>query len=267
LSYHPRPRDERILLRGLTGSQAHGFAGEHSDYDYKGVFAAGTPELCGLRPLDASDQTYVSHEIAQTEIEEKGSSSVVILTKAGMEEETLHEAGKFCRMALTGNPDILELLWLDEQFYTRMSLLGRELVWMRTAFTCADRIRESYLGCVRRQMLRVTGRPSDTTDLRRVKMIRHILRLLYQGNEFYCTGTLRPTLTPTERKGMGELALEFSEEPDNKGLCAYHENYTEKFRYSASPLPAVPDIAMVEYWMRRVRDVYHDPVDYRKAAQ
>src|SRR5262249_56320776 len=93
---------------------------------------------------------------------------------------TLHEARKFCLLALSANPTVTELLWLSD--YEVATELGRELVGIRRAFLCAPRVREAYLGYAEQQFVRLANKGADR---RTPKHARHLLRLLHQGHRLY----------------------------------------------------------------------------------
>ena len=95
-----------LLVRG--GSKSYGIDGPSSDDDYAGVF---------LAPLRA----FVS-------LDGPGPDS-----EAGHAPDfTLHELGKFCRLALKGNPAVLEVLWNEDVL--EIDAWGRELRERRTSF-------------------------------------------------------------------------------------------------------------------------------------
>jgi predicted nucleotidyltransferase len=82
-----RERDLEIALLVRAGSKAYGLELATSDDDYLGVFVPRLRELVSIPGLAAE-------------------------THAGNEPDfTLHEIGKFCALALKGNPAILETLW------------------------------------------------------------------------------------------------------------------------------------------------------------
>src|SRR5262249_53904583 len=86
-------RVNHVLLRGIVGSTAYGLAGPHSDVDRLAVYAAPTRAFHGLRlPIDRQ-ASIVVHE---------------------PDDLTLHEARKFCLLALSANPTVTELLWLSD---------------------------------------------------------------------------------------------------------------------------------------------------------
>src|SRR5262245_17746535 len=82
-----REHDLEIALLVRAGSKAYGLELATSDDDYLGTFIPRLRELVSIRGIAAE-------------------------THAGNAPDfTLHEIGKFCALALKGNPAILETLW------------------------------------------------------------------------------------------------------------------------------------------------------------
>ncbi|MGI3201610.1 DNA polymerase beta superfamily protein [Streptomyces sp. GLT-R25] len=149
-----------ILLSGIVGSTAYGLAHEGSDVDRLGMFAAPTDDLHGLHPPKESHVT----------------------TKP---DSTLHEAAKWCRLALRGNPTVTELVWLPDELYEVRTPLGDELIGIRTTLLSAKRVRDAYLGYATQQFKRLYDRGDSSlsadTRKRRAKHARHLRRLCHQG--------------------------------------------------------------------------------------
>jgi predicted nucleotidyltransferase len=81
--------DTVTLLSGIGGSQAYGLDTDQSDFDRYGVFLAPTRSILGIYPI---------HET---------------LTQTAP-DSTMHELGKFVRLAIKANPTILDLLYLED---------------------------------------------------------------------------------------------------------------------------------------------------------
>jgi len=146
--------NKAILLHGVVGSTAHGLAREGSDEDTLGVFAVSTLDIAGLN-WHSGDESLVTHE----------------------PDLTLHEAGKFLRLVLKGNPTVLELLFLDK-YYT-ITPLGQDLIDMRQALIDPRRIKTAYLGYAKSQIDKFERNARNGKDER--KTARHTLRLVEQG--------------------------------------------------------------------------------------
>ncbi|BFV58245.1 hypothetical protein KCMC57_up33490 [Kitasatospora sp. CMC57] len=214
-----------VLLSGIVGSTAYGLAHAGSDLDRLGLFAAPTEEFHGLhRPSESHVTT--------------------------SPDRTLHEAAKWCRLALGGNPTASELVWLPMELYEVRTPLGEELIAIRTSFLSERAVRNSYLGYATQQFRKLTTR--DTTDpltrARAAKHARHLVRLVRQGVALHETGHLEIRLAdPGEVRALGER---IADHPDLAvGLLADAEHRFGR----PGVLPATPDEAPAEAWLRRVR--------------
>jgi predicted nucleotidyltransferase len=221
-----------VLLSGIVGSTAYGLARPASDVDRLGVFAVDTAQLHGLqRPAE-------SHVTTHPDL-------------------TLHEAAKWARLALAGNPTVTELVWLPEDLYEVRTELGDELIAIRHSLLSAERVRAAYLGYATQQFARLTNRGdgsfSADTRHRTAKHARHLMRLCHQGYELYTTGRLTIRVENPDRYhefGEAVAADPAAAEP----LLRRHEAL---FDTAASPLPDRPDPALAEAWLHRVRAAHY----------
>ncbi|MFI7428323.1 DNA polymerase beta superfamily protein [Micromonospora sp. NPDC049836] len=221
-----------LLLSGIVGSVAYGLAGPDSDVDRIGVFAAPTVAFHGLHPPRES----------------------VVTTDPDL---TLHEAGKYARLALSGNPTATELMWLPDECYETRTDLGERLIGIRAAFLSGPRVRDAYLGYAAQQFRKLTARDSSVGGRRRsAKHARHLARLLHQGRTLYATGMLEIRLADPEwfrafgeRVAAGALG-------EAEALVAAAERDFDRIR---TPLPERPDEETVERWLLAVRAAHLPP--------
>ncbi|WP_416971159.1 DNA polymerase beta superfamily protein [Streptomyces sp. 4F14] len=219
---------QNILLSGVVGSTAYGLAREGSDIDRLGMFAAPTEDLHGLhRPKESHVTT--------------------------APDRTLHEAAKWCRLALSGNPTVMELVWLSDELYETRTPLGDELIGIRGALLSSDRVRDAYLGYATQQFRRLQGRGdgsfSADTRKRTAKHARHLKRLCHQGFELYSTGRL--TVRVEDPESYHRFGEEVATDSDAAlPLLRYFEEAFAKYR---TVLADEPDERAVEAWLRRVR--------------
>ncbi len=212
-----------VLLAGIVGSTAYGLAGPHSDVDRLGVFAAPTVAFHGLR-LPA--ESYVSSH----------------------PDITLHEARKYCVLALGGNPTVTELMWLPAHLYETKTPLGEELIGIRGAFLSAKRTRDAYLGYATQQFRRLE---SKGVDRRTAKHARHLYRLCFQGFELYSTGHLPIRLEDPETfRRFGDEVAQGDLEQAREMLARYERLFDE----TTTRLPEEPDSRVVEDWLLKVRE-------------
>ncbi|MFE7594530.1 DNA polymerase beta superfamily protein [Kitasatospora sp. NPDC057512] len=220
-----------VLLSGIVGSTAYGFAHAGSDLDRLGLFATPTEELHGLhRPAESRVTT--------------------------APDLTLHEAAKWCRLALSCNPTASELVWLPDGLYEVRTPLGDELVGLRTAFLSAPAVRKAYLGYADQQFRKLLTR--DTTDpatrRRAAKHARHLVRLVEQAVRLHETGHQLIRLPDPER--IRELGERIADRP-----TLAEDLLADAADRLAGPgvLPAAPDPRPVEAWLRRVRAAHYTP--------
>lgn len=227
--------ERHILLSGVVGSTAYGLAHEGSDVDRLAVFAAPTRDFLGLRRAEES----------------------VVTTKPDV---TMHEAVKFCRLALKCNPTVTELMWLGG--YETLTPLGEELIPIRTAFLSASYVRNAYFGYAVQQFEKLQSREDGTfgPDLakRTEKHARHMYRLLIQGLELWRTGVLDVTIHHPD------LVWSFGEriaQGDVEHASTLLGSYEEMFDSISTVLPDMPDAELVEAWLQKVRAEYYVPGD------
>ena len=223
-----------ILLSGIVGSTAYGLAHEGSDIDRLGLFATPTDALHGLHTPKESHVTTAP-------------------------DRTLHEAAKWCRLALGGNPTAMELVWLPAELYEVRTPLGDELIGIRTSLLSAKRVRDAYLGYATQQFRRLEGRGdgSFSADTRRrtAKHARHLKRLCHQGLELYATGRLTIRVeNPEEYHDFGDRVA-----ADSSAALPLLSHYETAFAETRSALPDQPDETAVEAWLRRVRRHFYRP--------
>ncbi|MFG3050912.1 DNA polymerase beta superfamily protein [Kitasatospora sp. NPDC048239] len=220
-----------VLLSGVVGSTAYGFAHAGSDIDRLGLFAAPTEEFHGLhRPAE-------SHVTTEPDL-------------------TLHEAAKWCRLALTCNPTASELVWLPDDLYEVRTPLGEELIAIRDTFLSARAVRSSYLGYADQQFRKLLAR--DTADpatrRRAAKHARHLVRLVEQGVRLHATGENVVRLPDPER--VRDLGERIADRPATaeRLLADADERLT-----GPGVLPSSPDPRPAEAWLRRVRAAHYTP--------
>jgi predicted nucleotidyltransferase len=169
---------------------------------------------------------------------------------------TMHEAAKWCRLALNANPTVTELVWLPAEEYEVRTGLGEQLIAIRAAFLSAPRVRDAYLGYATRHLRALSGGDAvpaaDRARVRRrdAKHARHLARLVAQGEELYRTGTVRIRLAdPAGVRAFGERVAD----GDLAAARRLLERARDTMDTARSALPDRPDEPTVERWLRAVR--------------
>lgn len=143
-----------LLVR--AGSKSYGIDVEESDDDFVGVYTA---------PLRRFLSVYGMQELTLT---------------ASKPDVTLHEIGKFCRLALKGNPAILETLWNPAVLWA--DSWGRALIDRRRSFLHRGSL-EVYVAYAEAQMKKMMkGKPLHSKGgAYSGKYGAHLIRLLHAG--------------------------------------------------------------------------------------
>lgn len=174
--------NEWCILSGYRGSVAHGM------YTPKSIDDKDTMHICVL-PRDyywglGSYLNKGTKEIAWDEWD------IVV-----------YEVRKFFRLLQQGNPNVLSLLWLEENYYIDRTYYGEAIIENRNLFV-SKRVFNSFAGYARGQQKRMTRIADNTAYMsakRRelyekhgydCKNAAHMIRLLRMGIEFLVSGEL-----------------------------------------------------------------------------
>lgn len=165
-----------IIYSAVVGSTAYGLAVEGSDIDRRGVYLAPTLDFWSLtKPPE------------QIEVPGDGHN------------HQYWEAEKFIRLALQGNPTVLEVLWADEwrtpdwTFDPRASIQQAQPGWwlrQRRDIFMGQHIMAPYIGYATDQMHRFKKRYERTGE-GDWKHLCHCVRILLQGKYALLTGQIQ----------------------------------------------------------------------------
>lgn len=202
------------ILVGTVGSTAYGLNRPDSDIDTLGVFVYPLEKYIHIEDYQ---QSIVTHD----------------------PDKTMHEARKYCRLALKCNPTVTELMWLDD--YQVITECGKELIKIREKFLSERYVREAYLGYAKSQLTRLR----DRDHKRATKHAMHMARLVNQGMELYTTGKV--TIKVADPDWYNSFKLR---EPED--WIAWYEKKEAAFRASKCVLPEYPDTDAANYWLENV---------------
>lgn len=211
-----------FLFRGITGSTAYGLNHADSDIDRKAIFMFSDRDVYGLeRPAE----TYTQHE---PDIE-------------------AHEIGKYLRLTLQCNPNLLELLFLPPDCVEHYTFEWFELANNRDRFLSEKAVRDSYGGYAKQQIARMQRR-DEAGYAKKAKHARHCFRLFWQGAQLLETGEMNVRLDAEQRRFLFELGEEPVEE-----IVKEFEAQDRIFQATPSRLPSEPDRDWVNDWLIDLR--------------
>ncbi|MBL6758012.1 MAG: nucleotidyltransferase domain-containing protein [Planctomycetes bacterium] len=120
--------EDNLVLRTLSGSRAHGLAREGSDTDTRGVCIPPARYLLGLSKFEQHESDGGDH--------------------------VTYALAKFVRLALQGNPNIMESLFTHEDDFLFVNEAGRQLVEARDLFL-SKQVGQRFMGYALDQLKRM----------------------------------------------------------------------------------------------------------------
>lgn len=252
MTYEPDPALEwasRVLLRVEVGSTAHGTGTtEHEDYDELGVMAIPWTQSIGIPVKPDRDETIVY----------RPGKAVGERSGPGDYDLTIHSARKFCRLAASGNPSVLMVLFGPLRFCLPDSPAADlrsddmiEAFWHQGA-------RARFLGYCRAQRERLQGsRGGKHTNRPELierygfdtKYAMHMLRLGYQGIEYMRHGRITLPMPDADASYLRDVRAGKVELAD-----VLHEADTleRELQNQPSSAPPEPDWDIINDWLADV---------------
>ena len=232
-----------VFYEVISGSRAYGFANENSDLDYRGIFFPNLDAIYGLKafkdPQESKDP-----------------------------DRVLYSFKKFVTLAIANNPNVLELLWIDDP---RLIVTNYSYMYfiknIRRSFL-SKLIFKTYLGYATAQMHKIKneGNCSQEMNSRRMEDIKkngydtkaasHVFRLLYQGIELAVYKNINIPLPDHEAKACREIRqgkMHFNDFISNV------ESLTRTFRYyeTLTDLPEEPDTEAINDLMIEINKTFY----------
>lgn len=121
--------EERTIFVGLAGSHAYGLNHAKSDYDYRGIFIAPKEYYLGFDSIEQKDSGW----------DEEGIFPFI----DGNKDTVIYELKKVVQLLSAANPNVLELLWLDN--YPFITRVGEYLIGHRQLFL-SKKVKHTYSG-------------------------------------------------------------------------------------------------------------------------
>lgn len=142
--------EHATILFGPRGSRAHGTNTEESDFDYAGIVIPPKSYYLGLDSFNGFDTT--------------GGKN--FKSTFDTKDVTITHINKFVKEAMTGDPNVLDLLFLDPDQIIYKTHLGQMLIDHRHLFL-SQHLKTRYAGFARNQMSRMEKTMSVVPELAR----------------------------------------------------------------------------------------------------
>lgn len=197
------------ILKGYRGSIAHGTFEESTtkdDKDIMGVYVPPEEVTFGIENMETIERM----------LEERHSQK-----RVSVWDIVYYSLPKYLRLIRKQNPNVISLLWNEEEYYIKRTALGNRLIENRQKLLSKD-CYKSFCGYARSQLHRMTHvGPTGRLGQKRKELIErfgydvknasHLIRLLKMGMETLVTGEMtvkRPDSAMLLEIKRGEWKLE-----------------------------------------------------------
>jgi uncharacterized protein len=255
-----RIAEQGTVLRAQVGSGVHGTSiSGQDDRDEMGLCLEPPQFVTGLARVPAGRSTTATVEFEQfhrhTVWDQPG--GLANRSGAGDLDVVIYSARKWARLALSGNPSVLLLLFVPDEEIVHRDEIGAELTANAHRFVSALAA-ERFLGYLQAQKAGMTGEVGAHTNRPELvakhgydtKYAMHALRLGLQGIELLTTGRISLPVPEPDRAYL--RAVRRGEVPLREVLGAITD---AEARLTAlrtdSAVPPDPDRAWVDDWLHR----------------
>lgn len=175
--------EKNLIFKAITGSKLYGTDTPKSDADYVGVFIPDKEYVLGMKTCE------------QVEFKTNPSDSGHRNTKDDV-DMTLYSLPKFIKLCSQNNPNILELLFVDQKHILVTTPYWQEILANRNLFV-SKKVQHTFLGYAHSQKQKILTKVPEGSRVEYiqkfgydVKFASHLIRLLVEGLELLNDGQL-----------------------------------------------------------------------------
>lgn len=165
-------KEIKLILLTLAGSRLYGTSTETSDWDYRGIYIESVNEKIGLYEC--------SEQIDDKQLYSKYLKPIFPELHES-DDITLFEIRKFCRLAADNNPNILDILFADEESIIYITEEGKELLAARDLFI-SKKAKFTFSGYAYSQLNRLKGHKKHITEYPETGNVLLLIEKLYKEN-------------------------------------------------------------------------------------
>ena len=242
-----RMAESTTILRAVVGSTLHGLAVDGmDDRDEMGVCVEDIKQVVGLNEFE--------QVVQRTAAIREGKHDAK--SKPGDLDLVIYSLRKYVRLALNGNPTIINLLYAPRPFVTVLTLAGEQLQAL-APYIVSRRAGKAFLGYAEAQRQRLLGE-RGSMKVRRPDLIEkhgfdakyamHLLRLCLQGIELLTTGRLTFPMPEDDRMALIAVRTGQVKVEEVLKLAVDYERKLKDLLVSLE-IREEPDRERVESWM------------------
>lgn len=248
-NYKKTINNHNVILLTVAGSELLGLSTGRSDRDEMGIFLESPAELIGLQPIEDDKYRTAEDRTGRTDAPSEDGDIDLIL----------YGLRKYVKLALGGNPNLLNMLYAPIGMCKVTTVIGEQLQMLRTKIV-SKRAGRAFLGYLQAQKGRLIGSQGqkrvNRDDLVSMygydtKYAMHMLRLGLQGLNLLTDGKL---VLPMSESNVKFLTKVRRGEHSLNQCIEYANHYIERIEEGLETpawdaLPEKPDYAAVEEWL------------------
>lgn len=155
------------ILEIKSGSNLYGLNTENSDEDYVGIFLAPKEYILGLQTIEQVDLSIkIKHENGKN-------------TKDAV-DRNFYEFKRFCKLAMQGNPNIIEILFTNEDNIVYCNKYGKKILDNKHLFVSRDII-PKFEGFAQSQKKKLLVRTENMVGL--IEGLAYLQKVSLDGRE------------------------------------------------------------------------------------
>jgi predicted nucleotidyltransferase len=182
----------KILLEVRSGSYLYGTNTPESDVDYQGVFLPPEEYILGLDRVEILDCSIISKN-------EKGTNNKDAI------DRKFYEIRRFVELVLKGNPNIIELSFVNEENIIQITEFGKELL-NTIPLLLGRKFINSFMGFILSEKKQYEN-VNNTTTYRNRKKAYRILLLIHEATQLIYNGRIQFPLDNSEFLTSVKLGL------------------------------------------------------------
>ncbi len=252
VNYKQTINRRKLIFLAETGSRMLGLSTDAtSDIDETGVSLEKPADLLGFSPFES--------EVYRTAEDRTG--KIGVKSEAGDIDLSVYGLRKFVKMCLTGNPNLISLLFLPKEMFSVYTPVMRELQELAPSIVSLKAVK-AFLGYMQAQKLRLMGERGQLR-VHRPELVEehgfdtkygmHVMRLGIQGADLAKTGRLSFPLSADYKSYLLEVR---SGSYSLNTLITHARSYEELMqnRLEANPanLRPEPEYDRIERWLLNV---------------
>jgi predicted nucleotidyltransferase len=189
-----------VIYQTIVGSRLYGIHNEESDTDVEGIFMPPIEHTFGIEG-GRKQETRTFHNDAPD-----GPDKV---------EGTLHSLREYFRLAVKGNPNLLEVPFAAPEYHEVCTEVGQRVIEFARTHFLTKKVIPAYFNYFKHEYITIQTKPKEHSKDRRkilydthgydTKAAGHAYRLATQVIQVLEKGTLDPTLQGDDRKLVMDL--------------------------------------------------------------